>query len=333
MSTFQDMVDYLDCAYPARDQIVPCLVGPVGIGKTAAVRQHAENVGAGKVVTIIASQILPNEVSGITMPDSDTKAMEIYDHFRLSGMEDGDILFFDELLEADQIVLKACLTLIESRELMSGRKLPDVQIVAATNPSIKSTMLQENIRQRFVFRLFSVDKRGCARYIRKKYGIDVPGDVLNMIRSTGDDYNILTQRSLTKMVGWLHGAKDKDERKLISEQIDNIWNSALGTLLYREFERVDKRPDQARRAIDFALKNVYGFDRANNEDIASIVADASSVKDDIDLTIITDDDKFENASFEEIIGVLTSLPDWDKIENILSHTAINEDDEYDEVKF
>lgn len=331
MSTFQDMVDYLDCAYPARDQIVPCLVGPVGIGKTAAVRQHAENVGAGKVVTIIASQILPNEVSGITMPDSDTKAMEIYDHFRLSGMEDGDILFFDELLEADQIVLKACLTLIESRELMSGRKLPDVQIVAATNPSIKSTMLQENIRQRFVFRLFSVDKQGCSRYIRKKYGINVPGDVLDMIRSTGDDYNILTQRSLTKMVGWLHGAKDKDERKLISEQIDSIWNSTLGTLLYREFERVDKRPDQARKAIDFALKEVYGFDRAKGNELVVETADGAELH--VDLDIIQYEEQFENASFEDIVNVLTSLPGWDKIENILSHTAIKEEEGHTDIMF
>lgn len=170
---FQDMVDYLDSCWCARNQIVPCLVGPVGIGKTAAVNQHAKNVGANKVVTIIASQILPNEVSGITMPDSETKAMEIYDHFRLSNMQDGDILFFDELLEADQMVLKACLTLIESRELMSGNKLPDIQIVAATNPSIAPDMLKENIRQRFLFRKFDIDETDTFEYIKKETGLDL----------------------------------------------------------------------------------------------------------------------------------------------------------------
>lgn len=321
------MVDYLDSAYPARDQIVPCLVGPVGIGKTAAVNQHAKNVGAGKVVTIIASQILPNEVSGITMPDASTKAMEIYDHFRLSGMKDGDILFFDELLEADQIVLKACLTLIESRELMSGRKLPDIQIVAATNPSIKSTMLQENIRQRFVFRSFGIDMLGCKRYIKHTYGITVPDNVLKMIKDSGDDYNILTQRSLTKMVGWLAKAKDTMERERISTQIDKIWDNTIGTILFREFEKIDSRPDQARKAIDFALKEVYGFDRSSEGEF--IV----ETPDDVDLSIIRDDEQFQNASLSELIDVLSNLPEWSKVENILSHTAIEEDEKYDNIVF
>lgn len=327
------MVDYLDSAYPARDQIVPCLIGPVGIGKTAAIKQHAKNVGAGKVVTIIASQILPNEVSGITMPDSETKAMEIYDHFRLSGMEDGDILFFDELLEADQIVLKACLTLIESRELMSGRKLPDVQIVAATNPSIKSTMLQENIRQRFVFREFGIDVDGCRDYIKKQYGVVVPNDVLAMIKSTGGDYNILTQRSLTKMVAWMSKAKDNEELDMIAYQIDSIWKSTIGRKLLDVFLKRDNKPTQARRAIDYALKSVYGFDRANDGDIAGIIADASKVKNDIELDTIIDNEQFENASFEDIMNVLSSLPEWNSIEAILSHTAIEEEDSSGTVMF
>ena len=97
MSTFDNMVGFIKSAWPARKYIVPCLEGPAGIGKTAAVKQAASELGAGKVVTIIASQILPNEVSGITMPVVETKAMEIFDHFRLSSLEDNDVLFFDEL--------------------------------------------------------------------------------------------------------------------------------------------------------------------------------------------------------------------------------------------
>ena len=104
--------------------------------KQADIELKDEGLASGKVVTIIASQILPNEVSGITMPVVEERSMEIFDHFRLSSLKNGDILFFDELLEADQMVLSACLTLIESRELMSGRLLPDVMIVGATNPTI-----------------------------------------------------------------------------------------------------------------------------------------------------------------------------------------------------
>ena len=34
---FEKMVDFLDLSYPMKKEIVPCLIGPVGIGKTAAV--------------------------------------------------------------------------------------------------------------------------------------------------------------------------------------------------------------------------------------------------------------------------------------------------------
>ena len=159
MSVFDDMVSFLGAAWKLKDEIVPCLIGAPGIGKTQAVYEHAKKVGATNVVTIIASQILPNEVSGITMPDQESRTMEIYDHFKLGHMQDGDILFFDELLEADQSVLSACLTLIESRMLMSGKKLPDIQIIAATNPTIQPTMLKANIRQRFMFKQFELDRK------------------------------------------------------------------------------------------------------------------------------------------------------------------------------
>lgn len=111
MPVFDNMLHFVKSAWPARSFIVPCLEGPPGIGKTAAIKQAAEELkeqgATGKVVTIIASQILPNEVSGITMPVPEEKAMEIFDHYRLSSLRDGDILFFDELLEADQMVLSA----------------------------------------------------------------------------------------------------------------------------------------------------------------------------------------------------------------------------------
>lgn len=165
MSQFEEMVSLLDSTWHARDIIVPCLIGPVGIGKTAAVDQHARNVGAGKVVTIIVSQILPNEVSGITMPVNESKSMEIFDHARLSSLEDGDILFFDELFEGAPHVLSACLTLIESRMLMSGKKLPDIQIIAATNPTVAPAAIKPSVRQRFMFCKFKEDGMSTANYI------------------------------------------------------------------------------------------------------------------------------------------------------------------------
>lgn len=292
--SFRAMVDFLDSTYCLKDQLVPCLVGPVGIGKTAAVRQHAENVGANKVVEIIASQILPNEVSGITMPDSETKAMEIYDHFRLSSLEDGDILFFDELLEADQMVLSACLTLIESRTMMSGRKLPDIQIIAATNPTIQPNMLKENIRQRFIFRRFTINKVETGDYIEKECGFRPSREVLDNLVESGDEYNILSPRSLTKMCNWI-AATPEDKLNKVADQIDEIWHSRLGSELMNSYRRKTRNPEKvAKQAIRSAIEATD-----NNH-------------------LINDEHKFEEATLTELMELLQDLPEWSEIESVLA---------------
>ena len=208
ITSFDQMVDALGSAYKARREIVPCLLGRPGIGKTQAVHQHARNVGAGKVVTIIASQILPNEVSGITMPVDSERSMEIYDHARLSSLEDGDILFFDELLEADRSVLSACLTLIESRQMMSGKMLPDVQIVAATNETLSPAQIKESIRQRFIWLPVAIDTCWFVDHLSKKYNFSSKSKELldkSMRKNLwkGDfSWNTITPRTYTKLIEW-----------------------------------------------------------------------------------------------------------------------------------
>lgn len=319
MTTFDDMVEFLDLAYPMKDQIVPCLIGPVGIGKTAAVNQHAENVGAGKVITIIASQILPNEVSGITMPDADTKAMEIYDHFRLSSLKDGDILFFDELLEADQMVLSACLTLIESRQMMSGKPLPDIQIIGATNPTILPTMLKENIRQRFLFKDFKIDKEGCREFIKKDCGIDV-GSLVDMLKATGDEYNILSQRSLTKMARWM-AKTSKEDSDRTAQLIDSIWNCQIGTKLKKAMYQTPKsmKMDKAKECIANAAKIALYPDTIKHMQ-----------QEDKDVLL---NDKFEDATLEEMFEICKKFHEFSEIQRLLSEMEDDEEEETDNITF
>ena len=301
MSTYNDMVNFIKTAWPARKFIVPCLVGPVGIGKTMATKQAAEELGAGKVVTIIASQILPNEVSGITMPVPDSKAMEIFDHFRLSSLKDGDILFFDELLEADQLVLSACLTLIESRELMSGHKLPDVMIVAATNPTIKPNMLKENIRQRFLFREFKLDRDGCREYINELCGFDPGQDVVERLVESGNEYNILTPRSLTKMCQWIATADNAIKASEIGMMIDVSWNTRIGSELSKRYCKKFYNPmEQVRNAINQAI---------NESNI--IIGSELGPK-------LNGNDEFTESTLEEVMSVLQQLPEWNQIQDKLS---------------
>lgn len=305
---FEKMVEFLDSAYILKSEIVPCLIGPVGIGKTAAVRQHAKNVGASNVVTIIASQILPNEVSGITMPDSETKAMEIYDHFRLSQLKDGDILFFDELLEADQLVLSACLTLIESRMLMSGRVLPDIQIIGATNPTIQPNVLKENIRQRFMFQKFNLDKQACHDYIKENVGLDVSQSILNELVCTGDEYNILSPRSLTKLSKWIMAAKDDKELDVVARTINCSWNSQIGSELAHCRRAANHDPyAQVKDSLKHAIKEVAADNFIYTSDIMF-------------------DSYIESSSISEIMEVLQANEWWDQLEAVLKDMDAPTDD-------
>ena len=295
MTEFERMIKFLDQAWYLKSEIVPCLIGAVGIGKTAAVRQHAKNVGAKNVVTIIASQILPSEVSGITMPDSSTKSMEIYDHYKLSSLQDGDILFFDELLEADQSVLSACLTLIESRMMMSGKLLPDIQIIAATNPTVMPSSLKENIRQRFMFMKFKIDKDSVQSYIQEQTGIKVPKEILSLLEGKSDKYNILSPRSLTKLCMWISSAP-YNELDSLAETINNMWSNCLGTALVEAKKKTDNSPKaQVLRKVKELIPEQ-----------------------------LSEENNIEDCTMEELYEVLQSLDNWQELKQQLEAASIEE---------
>ena len=252
MNEFEKMVELLDAAWLLRSEIVPCLVGPPGIGKTAAVEQHAEAHGCGKVVKIVASRCVPSETVGMTMPDHEHRSMEIYNSMQLKSLNDGDILFLDELLEADQFVLSTMLTVIESREMADGTPLPDIQIVAATNDTIPPEQLKPNIRQRFMFERFQIDPVQTMDYILRRTGIRVSQPILSMMTETSADYNFLTPRSLTKLCLWMDSASH-DEEEMVANVINNIWNCTIGTGILNAKRKRDARDmspkEQVRRAV------------------------------------------------------------------------------------
>lgn len=298
-----EMVEFLDRVWDVKDCFVPCLIGPVGIGKTAAVNLHAEHVGA-KVVTIIASQILPSEVSGITMPDSDTKSMEIYDHYRLSSLQDGDILFFDELLEADTSVLSACLTLIESRQMMSGKKLPDIQIIAACNPTCEPCMIKESIRQRFMWVECGIDVDGMFAYIKEQTGMTFNSreriDLVRFLSKSEADWNFLTPRSLTKLCYLMATAKHDYEAESIKKLIIEMYNNVeLGGILEKAWLRIHE--SSSSKQVISAIK-------------ASGILSEEQLK---DIMVIAGTEP-DAAAMSAIVEKLMALPEWDKLAEYLN---------------
>lgn len=228
--------DVLHSMYGVRRELVPCFIGAPGIGKTQGIQEFARSKGV-KMVTFILSTALPSEVSGIRMPDNDSKELEVFDDARMASLEDGDILFFDEILEAPPALWSACLTLIQDRMLASGRKLPNVMIVAASNPVSNPDIIPPSLRDRFQFIELGWDYDAWIDYMKERFGINKGADRFMTLATAIQQgleepsrykYNTLTPRRVTKLVEWYVCADDKD---FVLDSIRQMFDSHLAHLI------------------------------------------------------------------------------------------------------
>ena len=192
---------------------------------------------------------------------------------------------------------------------MSGKMLPDVQIVAATNPTIQPSVLKENIRQRFMFHKFDVDEAATREYIKEETGLYV-GDLVKQIQTTGDDYNILSPRSLTKLAKWIMTAKTGKEAKKISTVINRIWSCDIGDKLLKAWQKkFDDPEEKAKLAIIDAMRQVGANELANG--------------------FVAEDDK----TIEEIVSSLEELGFWKDVAEILKTQESPESEDNSSVSF
>lgn len=308
MTEFDRMIQLLDSSWYLREEIVPCLVGPPGIGKTAAVELHARNHGA-KVIKIIASRCIPSEIVGMTMPNNENRSMDIYNSRQLTSLGDGDILFLDELLEADQFVLSTLLSVIESREMADGTPLPDIQIIAATNDTIPSDQLRDNIKQRFMFMRFKLDSWQVHEYIKEKTGLNLKDNTTQQIKDkSGGRYNFLSPRSLTKLAMWM-AAVPKDKIHETEQIINNMWDSMIGSRLAEaRFERDKEEQSPAKQTR-----------RAVAQLVEDNVIDSNGFR----------DNWIEDCTMSELMDILTSLPNWEQVKSVLEALDIEDSEEED----
>lgn len=308
----------IEAADRRRDEVVLCLLGAPGIGKTESVERFARDHHR-NVVHIIASQIMPNEVSGMTMPNQETHSMEIFDHEKLGHLRDGDIIFFDELLKGQQQVLNACLTLIQERRLMSGKRLPDVLIVAAANPLGSAKQLPIEIRQRFLFVNVGWDSGEWSRYMRETHGI-TPTE--SMVKDLEDAYsayskgesntwNTLTPRTATKLMLW---ADSVHENKVLMSAVSVQIAEAFGTNVKDDvIQSVMDKYDVTRKflsGIGEILREVNVSNESVDERVREIEGDGLSKN-----------------TMQRLIDSLMSLDEWPEISKRLESVSL------DEVKF
>ncbi len=220
-----------------RETIVPLFMGNPGLGKTVIINQFVKFAKEKKVkfvdffgttnidpslTEMITSQMSPFEISGIAIPDKELKQMVFYNLNKLDSLKTGDILFFDELPNGNPTVLNACLTLLESRVMMSGKKLPDIMIVAAGNYQGMVPMTPQ-IKERFVWYNVEFDKGMWVDYMQNKYSPQLTlqsKSIYNKLASliTSEDfsgYNFITPRSIDKAVNMIiKGVYTPYEREL-----------------------------------------------------------------------------------------------------------------------
>lgn len=188
-----------------RSSVVPLFIGDPGLGKTKIIEAFAKQKGA-KLVELITSQMSPFEISGIAMPDKDTKKMTYYNFDKLETLKSGDILFFDELLNGNPVILNACLTILEQRTLISGKKLPNIMIVAAANPQ-GMVPITPQIKERFLWYNVKFDKPMWKSYMKKKYKL-IPNEVIDELsdRIKSELFlnnNFFTPRSVDKALAMM----------------------------------------------------------------------------------------------------------------------------------
>lgn len=203
----KQMLDVLNKTYDnlhLRRTTVPLFMSNPGIGKTSIIQKFAKDKGV-KLVKITLSQRMPNEVVGMVMPDVHSKALLVFNSHELEQLNDGDVLFFDEVFNGTlKQTLDALLNLLEDRTLPTGKKLADVMIVAASNPQ-GLINLTPQIKQRFEREDLKFNVEEFQVYLKNKYGM--PESIsshlctlINKEKFEPNDWNFVTPRSVEKAI-------------------------------------------------------------------------------------------------------------------------------------
>jgi hypothetical protein len=222
-----------------RKSIVPLFIGNPGLGKTVLIDEFAKEKGV-KLVELITSQMSPFEISGIAMPDKDLKKMIYYNFDKLESLQDGDILFFDELLNGNPIVLNACLTILEQRKLISGKPLPDILICAAANPQ-GMTPLTPQIKERFVWYDVKFDKAMWIKYMQDKYFVSPSiGNKLSKLISDESfaGNNFYTPRSVDKAVNMIINKVPTPYEDVLNPILEELFTNPFEEEVQLDEERV-----------------------------------------------------------------------------------------------
>ena len=233
--------EWLDLLDKNRDDMAIGFMSSPGVGKTTMINDWAREHNR-KVVEIVLSQRMPSEISGMPMPINEERKMDVFDYDALLSLEDGDILFLDEFTNGNIQTLNACLTLIQDRTMLSGRKLPSIMVVAAGNPQGKCELLPQT-KQRFMWVNVNWDADMWRKYIMKKYGFLPDSKIISAIKLTYEKtfdhkvYNYFTARTAENIIRL---CKTMREKGMTRQQVLMLAESYkdLSTMVFYVFDKM-----------------------------------------------------------------------------------------------
>lgn len=186
-----------------RKKTVPLFMSSPGYGKTTTIKNFAKEKKV-KLLKITLSQRMPNEVVGMMMPNIKTGKLEVFDSYELESLNDGDILFIDEVFNGTlKQTLDAFLNLLEDRTLPSGKKMADIMIVAASNPQGLINITPQ-IKERFIRYDLKFDKDEYMDYLKYNYGMpySISKHICTLIikEKFEEEWNYCSPRSIEKAI-------------------------------------------------------------------------------------------------------------------------------------
>lgn len=123
-------------------QIVPCLMGPTGIGKTAIVNRVAKELGAELVYFNMAQQNQGDNALPVPHINDQQTLVQYALHHKFQEILDNPqnkyIVMCDELARAQIPVISEWMTILNERQIQGQKFSDNVRFIAAMNPS--STM-------------------------------------------------------------------------------------------------------------------------------------------------------------------------------------------------
>lgn len=187
-----------------RRTTVPLFMSNPGLGKSTIIKEFAASRGV-KMVKMTLSTRMPNEVTGMTMPDLVNDRLVLLDSHQLTALNDGDILFIDEVFNGTlKQTLDAFLNFLEDRMLLSGKKLADVLIVAASNPQGLINITPQ-IKQRFIRYDLKFNANEFEEYLKNKFGMpeSISKNIsiaINKEKFEQENWEYVTPRSMEKAI-------------------------------------------------------------------------------------------------------------------------------------